>query len=618
MSRLLTPPQLTWRDDGTPVADAHDDVYFSVADGLSETRAVFIGACGLPEVWAEADRFTVAETGFGTGLNFLALWKLWRETRPSETAQLHFVSFEGFPLGQDAAARALAMWPELAELSDKLLAKWPGPVRGVRQMSWPVEGVTLTLHLGDITEMLPQAVFAADAWFLDGFSPSKNEDMWGEWIYPEIAARSREGTRLGTFTVAGAVRRGLSAAGFEVERVPGHGRKRQRLEARYAPPDGAQIHAKPFDRHAVMPGPMPARSVVVVGAGIAGASVAQGLAAQGAEVTILEAAGGPAMEASGNPLALLMPRLDVGDTVPARLLIDAYLAARAEYAGRPGVAEVDIRQPVQDERMGERIRKLLLDPPLPLEDLEALQGGGLLHKGGMILRPARLVADLLRGLDVRYNAQADDALALRDEFDAVVIATGMQAKASLPWLELIAKQGQVDFVTGEADAPPDAIVSGSYALACGGDRLWGATFEDVEPDAQAALSDAAQAENLSALEVLSPYWIRQAREGAVQSRAGVRATTRDQLPIIGAVPDYNVVMTAFDGVRTGRRIYSDAPRLDGIYLAGGFGARGFTFGPWAGQILAAQIMGHPAPAPQVALEAVSPMRLILRQLKRGG
>lgn len=618
MSRLLTPPQLTWRDDGTPVADAHDDVYFSVADGLSETRAVFIGACGLPGAWAEADRFTVAETGFGTGLNFLALWKLWRETRPSETAQLHFVSFEGFPLALEAAARALAMWPELAELSDKLLAKWPGPVRGVRQMSWPVEGVTLTLHLGDITEMLPQAVFAADAWFLDGFSPSKNEDMWGEWIYPEIAARSREGTRLGTFTVAGAVRRGLSAAGFEVERVPGHGRKRQRLEARYAPPDGAQLHTKPFDRHAVLPGPMPARRVVVVGAGIAGASVAQELAAQGAEVTILEAAGGPAMEASGNPLALLMPRLDVGDTVPARLLIDAYLAARAEYAGRPGVAEVDIRQPVQDERMGERIRKLLLDPPLPLEDLEALQGGGLLHKGGMILRPALLVADLLRGLDVRYNAQADDALALRDEYDAVVIATGMQAKASLPWLELIAKQGQVDFVTGEADAPPDAIVSGSYALACGSDRLWGATFEDVEPDALAALSDAAQVENLSALEVLSPYWIRQAREGAVQSRAGVRATTRDQLPIIGAVPDYDAVMTAFEGVRTGRRIYSDAPRLDGVYLAGGFGARGFTFGPWAGQILAAQIMGHPAPAPQVALEAVSPMRLILRQLKRGG
>lgn len=618
MSRLLTPPELTWRDDGTPVASAHDDVYFSVADGLSETRAVFLKACGLPEAWAGADRFTVAETGFGTGLNFLALWQAWNETRPSPNAQLHFVSFEAFPLERDAVERALSVWPELAELSEQLLSQWPGPVRGVRQLSWPEAGVTLTLHLGDIVEMLPQAVFTADAWFLDGFSPAKNEDMWGPWIYPELAARSREGTRLGTFTVAGAVRRGLSDAGFEVERVPGHGRKRQRLEARFCPADDAQLPAKPFDLHAVFPGPMPAGHVVVVGAGIAGASVANCLAAQGAEVTVLEAAGGPATEASGNPLALLMPRLDVGDTIPARLLIDAYLAARALYAGRPGVAELDICQPVQDERMGERIRKLLLDPPLPLEDLEALQGGGLLHKRGMILRPALLIPDLLEGLDVHYNTQADDVFALRDEYDAVVIATGMQAKATLPWLELIAKQGQVDFVTGEAEVEAAAIVSGSYALAYGDMRLWGATFEDVEPDARAKLSDVAQAENLSALEVLSPYWIRQAREGAVQSRAGVRATTRDQLPIIGAVPDYDATMVSFEGVRTGRRIFTDAPRLDGIYLAAGFGARGFTFGAWAGQILAAQMFGHPAPAPQVALEAVSPMRLILRQLKRGG
>ncbi|MGH1421521.1 MAG: FAD-dependent 5-carboxymethylaminomethyl-2-thiouridine(34) oxidoreductase MnmC [Hyphomonas sp.] len=614
MSRLLTPPQLTWRDDGTPVADAHDDVYFSVADGLAEARAVFIGACGLPGAWREAGRFTVAETGFGTGLNFLALWKLWREARPSEAAQLHFVSFEGFPLDAESARRALAAWPELSELSAKLLAAWPGPVRGVRQINWPEEGVTLTLHLGDITEMLPQAVFTADAWFLDGFSPAKNEDMWGEWIYPEVAARSRVGTRLGTFTVAGAIRRGLSAAGFDVERVPGHGRKRQRLEARYNGVGRPEF----FDQHGIRSGLKSVRRVVVVGAGIAGASVARCLAEQGVEVTVLEAAESPAIKASGNPLALLMPRLDVGDTVQARLLIDAYLSARALYDGRPGVTWTEVLQPAQDDTAKSRAEKLLADPPLPLEEIEALRGGGLLHKRAMMLRPAELVPDLLAGLDVQLGAKVDNVLALRDEYDAVVVATGIGAQAALPWLGLIAKQGQVDFVDGQVDAPASAVASGSYALAFGDMRLWGATFEGVEVSAEPVTSDTAREENLRNLEILSPYWMGQIGGAEIGSRAGIRATTSDRLPLIGAVPDKEATVEVFEGLRTGRRVNADAPLLDGVYLSAGMGARGFTYSPWAAQIISAQILGHPAPAPQAALEAVSPMRLILRRLKRGG
>ncbi|MEL6661804.1 MAG: tRNA (5-methylaminomethyl-2-thiouridine)(34)-methyltransferase MnmD, partial [Pseudomonadota bacterium] len=177
MSRLPPAPDLDWKPDGTPVARGFDDVYFSTADGLEESRAVFLLGCGLPERWTDTDTFTIAETGFGTGLNFLAAWDLWKRSPRRPEGWLHFVSFEGFPLHKEDAARALAAWPELGELSAQLLARWPHRARGVRQLVWPDDRITLTLHIDDIADALPQAQFTADAWFLDGFSPAKNQAM---------------------------------------------------------------------------------------------------------------------------------------------------------------------------------------------------------------------------------------------------------------------------------------------------------------------------------------------------------------------------------------------------------------------------------------------------------
>ena len=622
MARLLTSPQIDWRDDGTPVARAHDDVYFTAGDGLAETRAVFLQGCGLPAAWQGRDMFTVAETGFGTGLNFLALWQLWEMHRPSPTARLHFVSFEAFPLHAEDAARALASWPELEELAALLVSKWPGPVKGVRHMVWPEAGISLTLHLGDIREALPAARFRADAWFLDGFSPAKNEDMWGEWIYPELSLHSAPGARLGTFTVAGAVRRGLAGAGFEVSRQPGHGRKRERLEATLETP----AESPPDPR--IVPGTVREWSgngqantrIAVIGGGIAGASAARALIDAGADVTVFDKAPEVAGGASGNKLALLMPRLDAGDTVQARLLVDAYLAARGAYQTLPGVTETDVRQIPKDETDRTRFAKLLADPPLPLEDLESIQNGGLLHKRAMILRPTQLIPALLTGATLRLGEHADVDMPARtvngEAFDAIIIATAMDTADQLPWLNLTARLGQVEWVGDTATAPPDAVTSGTYALADGPDRLWGATFEPA-PAGIITISDAARAENAQGLETLSPWWIRDARDHTPVSRAALRATTIDRLPLVGPVPDHAATLDLFDGLKKGRRVNADAPVLPGIFIVNGFGARGFTWGPWAGGILAAMILGGPAPAPADALAAVSPVRLILRALKRG-
>ncbi|MBB39749.1 MULTISPECIES: FAD-dependent 5-carboxymethylaminomethyl-2-thiouridine(34) oxidoreductase MnmC [Hyphomonas] len=616
MSRLLTQPEIDWKEDGTPVARAAGDVYFTAGDGLAETRAVFLAGCGLPEGWSGRESFTIGETGFGTGLNFLAAWDLWRQTRPSPTAFLHFVSYEGFPLAREDAARALSAWPELADLSDRLISVWPGPVRGVRHVVWPEDGVSLTLHLADIAESFPDSVYHADAWFLDGFSPAKNEAMWADDLFKRVSERSVPGAPAATFTVAGAVRRGLADAGFSVAKAPGHGRKRERLEARLATPPAPEPDVFGVSR------PLPrANRVAILGAGIAGASAAHALKQLGADPVIFDPADGPASGGSGNPMGLVMPRLDAGDTAQARLLVDAYLAARQTYRGRPGVIETDVRQVPKDDAETARFEKLLADPPLPLEDLEALAGGGLLHKRALIVEPAKLLPSLLAGVEQHYGARPDVDLAGRTvngrAFDAIVLANGMAAGALLPWLGLEARMGQVDFTDGPADAPPFAMASGTYALACGTRRLWGATFDKVAPDTTPFTSDAAREENLKGVEALSPYWIRDARGTDIASRASLRATTADRLPLIGAAPDHDAFLETFAGMRKGRPADADAPLLDRVFVSSGFGARGFTWGPWAGSVLAARLCGAPAPASRSALEAVAPARLLLRALKRG-
>ncbi|MGH1397792.1 MAG: tRNA (5-methylaminomethyl-2-thiouridine)(34)-methyltransferase MnmD [Alphaproteobacteria bacterium] len=199
-----------------------DDVYFSAVDGLAETRHVFLDGNGVPEAWGGVDEFVIAETGFGTGLNFLAVWKLFTESAAAGQ-RLRFISVEKFPLSRDDIAGALSHWPELAEQREAFLAAYDDVLacgRGV------FGDVTLELHLGDVKDVLPRWDVPVNAWFLDGFKPSTNPDMWSDFVFGQMARLSDVGTSFATFTAAGFVRRGLAGAGFEVRKVKGFGTKR--------------------------------------------------------------------------------------------------------------------------------------------------------------------------------------------------------------------------------------------------------------------------------------------------------------------------------------------------------------------------------------------------------
>lgn len=215
---------VSWAEDRVPVSTRFEDPYFSLQDGLAETRHVFLAGNDLPERFAPG--FQIAELGFGTGLNLMTAWAAWEQA--GQTTPLRFTSFEAYPMAPADMARALAAFPELAPWRDRFLSVWPGT--GTCDLG----SLRLKVVGGDARQTLPDWQSAADAWFLDGFSPARNPELWEASLMTEVARHTRNGGTAATYSAAGFVRRGLEAAGFAVARVPGYGRKRHMTRARLA------------------------------------------------------------------------------------------------------------------------------------------------------------------------------------------------------------------------------------------------------------------------------------------------------------------------------------------------------------------------------------------------
>ncbi|MFN3537348.1 MAG: tRNA (5-methylaminomethyl-2-thiouridine)(34)-methyltransferase MnmD, partial [Brevundimonas sp.] len=467
---------LDWSEPGAPRSRRFGDVYYSLEDGLAESRAVFLVGCGLPDAWHGRARFTVAELGFGTGLNIAALLHLWRDS--GATGRLNIFSIEGFPVAREDAARALSAWPEIAGAAQALLERWPAATPGFHRIDLPGWNATLDLAVGDVAWALEQWSGAADAWFLDGFSPALNPDMWSGPVLDGIAARSAPGARLGTFTVAGAVRRGLAARGFQVDKRPGHGRKRERLEG--------VLHGAAVNHGG--------GQVAIIGAGIAGASLARALRVQGLDPVII--ADGSAM-ASGFPAALATPRLDVGDEDLARLFAQALERAGQLYGQvEDAIVSRGVLRLEHGARDAGRFDKVAIQPiwtPGAMKRADAAEAsaalgepltcGGLMMGEALTVRPPAILAAWLAGVG-RVESQAarlerdgalwrvlDEAGRALAEAETVVLAAGWGG-AALGVAGLQAVRGQA----GWADLDPGlaaGVAWGGYAAPTGHGVLFG-------------------------------------------------------------------------------------------------------------------------------------------------
>lgn len=626
MSRLPPRPDLEWKDDGTPVSRAFNDVYFSLSDGLEETRSVFLKACGLPERWVDRTCFTIAELGFGTGLNFLGLIDCWQKSTRQPDAWLHFVSVEKFLMSADDARKALSRWPELDALSELLISRWPVRMRGLQRIEFPEVNVTLTIYIGDAEDWLYLCDFKADAWFLDGFAPAKNDDMWRNRLYGLMAKHSAPGCLVGTYTVAGHVRRGLAEAGFEVAKKPGFGRKRERLEAVW--PDGNNDEVVP-DPYVCLPDRATFHNVAVVGAGIAGACVANAFARRGYRVRVFDAASGPASGASGNPLGLVMPRIDAADTMQARLLLQCYFRALQFYAHLDDEAKIPVtaRHFAQNDKERTRFEKVLADPPLDESWLTGEwvnDGPVLLHHGAMMVRPTKVVEALLDHPNIScvWNAPVSEIDTLRNDMGeaALVIVTAGWTSGTMmtdAGLSLAGKLGQVDWADQLVPCVTSARADGSYIIRTDNTLLFGATFERVKAGETPDCSEEARQSNLEAAMRLAPDWMQDVDRSDLKSRASVRGTTPDRMPIAGVLFETGSVLPVLGPLAHGIDIREPVPHQPLNYTLTGLGARGFTFAPLLADLIVSQVLGEPLPLARSEVEQVSPLRFLIRAVRKG-
>ena len=650
--------QIDWDENGNPHSRVFADVYFSNQSGLDETRHVFLTQNELPERFAAlpaGDRLVVGETGFGTGLNFLCAWQLFNASAVAG-ARLHFVSVEKYPLSRTDLERALSLWPELQVFANQLLGQYVAVHSGFQR--WVFEGgrVTLTLLIGDALDMLPQLDGKIDAWFLDGFAPAKNPEMWTPELFAELARLAAPGSTLGTFTSTGWVRRALNAAGFKMKRVPGIGHKWEVLKGRFVgwPDDlAAPQRAKPwFARPRSLEGP---RSALVIGAGLAGCATAGSLAARGWQVSLLERHGDLAQEASGNPQGVLYLKLSAHGTALSQLILSGFGYTRRLLERLQRGTDWDdcgVLQLAFDEKEQERQAKLAAAFPedllhvLDRADAQAragvaLKSGGLFYpQGGWVNPPAlcRVQADmsnidLLTHHDVvelrRDGAlwQAWDGERLLASASVVVLAGAAEIKrfpasAQLPLKRI---RGQITRLaeTPESRALATVICAEGYvAPARGGEHTLGASFAFNSDDLTPSMAE--HVGNFELLQEISEDLgerlnTHELPAEDLQGRAAFRCTSPDYLPIVGPLADRTAFVEAYGVLRKDARQTPDTecPWLDGVYVNSGHGSRGLITAPLSGELIAAWLDDEPLPLPRSVAEACHPNRFALRELIRG-
>jgi tRNA 5-methylaminomethyl-2-thiouridine biosynthesis bifunctional protein len=641
MTAFASPVQ--WLPDGIPHNPRFNDRYRGDGDdglgGILQARHVFLGGCDLPGAWRDAPRWTLLETGFGLGLNFLATWQAWRAD-PLAPRLLHYVAIEAWPPTADDLQRGAAPYPELAPLAHELAARWTGLLPGFHRRAFEGGRVQLTLCIGEVRAMLRELRFEADSVYLDGFTPALNPDMWDPHTLKAVSHLCRRGTRVATWTIARSVRDGLAQHGFIVEKAAGLPPKRDCLRATWDPP-WTPRRPEPAP---VAPWAGGDRRALVIGAGLAGASAAYSLAQRGWQVTVLDRAGAPAAGASGLPAGVVAPHVSPDDRLLSQLSrsgVTATLARAAELLpeGEAWAASGVLERRLKDSR---ELPTAWLDSASPghawsraadatQRSAAALSDDSPAHwhaRAGWVRAPA-LVAAMLAAPGITWHGHAavatlrqDTAQAEGERLDAsgwtaltadgtvlaqapvVVVAAGFDsldllASTDAPALPLNPLRGQLLFGP-MPDAPhplPPFPVNGLGNFITGvpvdGTPSWvlGSTFERGcrEP----VLREADTAEVAAKLAVLLPESSRalapQIASGAAQAWAAVRCTVPDRLPVVGA---------------------PDATALPGLFVSTGMGARGMTLAVLCGELLAAQLDGEPLPVPLRQARALAPQRLL--------
>ncbi len=623
-----------------PHSTQFDDIYFNTENGLAESNYVFIQGNELLKRWQQSTdktNFVIAETGFGTGLNFLATLDAWHQAK-EKPAQLHYISLEKYPLHSTELEAAHSAFPVLGPYSEQLNSHWQQFNNffrhGLHQLNFS-DDVTLTLGFGDAAQLLKQLNAKVDAWYLDGFAPKKNPEMWHQNLYSEINRHSHPSTTIATFTAASQVKKDLLNNGFEVNKKPGFGKKREMITAEFKQ-DVSNPDSKPWC-------PMPPQltknqNVTILGAGIAGLCLAERFKQQGYHTTVIEKNTHPMMNASGNAMAMVMPLLTAENAPESQFYLRAFETAKRFYRADE-YHEIGVQQHLTNNKKRQWAKSISnLGLPDSLincyNDNEPLM---LYPSAGYV--ETQIVADRLSShVDQWHHLIVDDIEANENgqwllkntasntviEAELLIIANGIHAQQSFPNLDLslTAKHGMTSIIENKDVSMSHIQLADGYIIPEHNSKrlLCGATFDHLPQSAwyqPAQLQEDHWRRNKQLWQYHKIYPKLESAQ-LINAHAAIRATTPDHLPICGPMIDQRQFRKDYDDLHHGRhwQQYPTAAVYDNLYLLNGLGSRGFTSAPLLAQYLCAMICGEPLPLENDLCKIMHPNRFLYRSLKK--
>jgi tRNA 5-methylaminomethyl-2-thiouridine biosynthesis bifunctional protein len=667
----LEPAEIQWSEKNKPASSQFDDFYFSTLNGIDDSRYVFLKCNDLPERWSNLKNqpYIIAETGFGTGLNFLLTWQAWKNASDN-CSRLHYISTEKHPLRLDDLRRAMQAWPELNEFSSELINNYPTLVPGQHRIVLENGNITLDLLLGDALEQLSyfwdehwayEQKITVDSWYLDGFSPSKNPNMWSDKLFNKISEMSGPSTQFATYSAARNIRDRLEKHGFKVEKIPGYGEKREMLKGHYfeskkifnstnwTVPWHLGINKQNAERHAI-----------IIGAGLAGCTTAEALTRRGWNITLIEQHASIASEASGNNQGALYTRLSHKNSTLSQFTLHSYLHSLRYFknkfkegllqSGRDGSlcgalhlakTDTDSLHPQLDFFLQDLKDLAYFVPSGQTETLCGIKqlGAGTFFPGAGWISPGALCRQIVThpSIELITNCGAVNFSKKNNEwkvFDArgqdisstqtliIAAGTGCENFDNLEWLPLQKIRGQVSYFAENAISQQLKTVlchDGYITPACNSQHCIGATF-DIG-DNEKSIRELDHHKNIQQLTAACPALgesFQQSSPDPVLGRVAYRYASPDYLPLVGPVPNLAGFDLNYSPLRKDARKIIDqkGSYLPGLFLNTGHGSKGLTSTPWSAEFLASLICDEALPCSLNTARALFPARFIVRDLKR--
>lgn len=584
---LLPYAKVAWQASDTPFAEDYDDVYWSSEGGLAEKQHVFLSACQLDNRWEELEagnRFTIMETGFGFGINFLLTLRAWRsKARPLNT-RLDYFAFEKHLVDPRDLMKMAASFGLDAELK-LLIDHYPMPVPGNHTL-WLDGSVCLHLMIGDIHDQIHDLDGKVDAVFLDGFSPSLNEDMWDDDLVAKLAQRLRPGARLSTYSAAGALRRRLMNLGLVTQKLTGFGKKRHMLMAQ-----------QPGDWE---PDKTKKQTIVIVGAGLSGLLCASALRKRGHHVTVIDQHNEPLGALRQIHQIAIYPKLSKSPQPYSNFYLRAYLYY-LRHCPLNACGRIELLDSEEKLRYGAALAEQM---PGLIELIDASAASArlsikvnhpaLIMPSAGWVNPAQLIGEqdvLQHKVTALHYAEGNWQVETSEDSltaTTVILATGYESLPQLAPLELMSLRGQ-SLRLHSPEIGPKTVFSQEktwFPRADGGSTVSG-TYNRFDDDLQLRPQD-----TKSLLEAVGPHLPKQLPETISHTGGvGIRSATRDRMPVVDQLPDWQK-LERYCQLPPIQRSGFEA-HAAGLYCSVGFGSHGGTLGPYCAELLARKISGDP-------------------------